>query len=153
MTYRPTDHEKALYSWLKEVVGADVEVRFAMQAAPRADEPFVTLQVISAQNIQTPMAELTDSLLNTTPNLYKTAMHEHRGATVSVNVYGAQHRDIIAAIERSLFDPHIVGLSRKNGISVQRALSGAQDLTALIASDYAGRSQQDFGCEIGRAHV
>src|SRR5690554_5400865 len=139
MTYQPANHERALYSWLKEVVGADVEVRFAMQAAPRADEPFVTVQVISAQNIQTPMATLTDELLNTTPNLYKTAMHEHRGATVSVNVFGAGHRGIIAAIERSLFDPHIVDLHRQNGISVQRALSGAQDLTALISTDYAGR--------------
>lgn len=142
MTYQPTDHERAIYSWLKEVVGS-VEVRFANQAAPRAGVPFVTLQVIADQPSQTAEVQATTRTLG---DGYATEIHEHRVSTVSINVFGAAHRAIILKIERSISDPHIVDFNQTNNLSVQRAISGAQDLTALMATDYEGRSQQDFLC-------
>lgn len=144
MTYQPTDSERAVYSWLAEVAGTGVEVRFAMQAAPRPDAPFVTLQVISDTANQSAEVVTVDVDFSPAADGYVTRITEHRVATVSVNAFGAAHRAIMARIERSIFDPHVVDLNTQNGVEVQEAIGPTQDLSELVATDYVGRTQLDF---------
>lgn len=151
MTYQPTNYEKALWTWLDLVVGSDVtEIRFANQRAPRAKSPFVTLQVISDIATQTPEARTTDKPFipagdDPPPdNGFIVELHEHRSATVSINVFGANHRALMKRIERSIFDPFVADFNTSNNIEVQEAIGSARDLTALVSTEYEGRTQLDF---------
>lgn len=141
--YQPTDQEKALYKWLDLVVGGQVtEIRYANQKAARPDRPFVTLQVNTDQESQTPEVKTLDE--QHADGTYKQQMTERRTGTVSVNVYGADHKDLIAQIERSLWDPEVTRKNTQNGIQVQRPMSGPQDNTTGLATTFEGRSQQDY---------
>lgn len=145
MTYAPTTEERALWAWIDLVVGDDVtEIRFANQAAPRPDAPFVTLQVISDVANHSPEVVTADVEFDPAADGYVTRIHEHRTATVSVNVFGATHRDLMRRIERSIADPHVVDFNTDQGLEVQEAIGPAQDLSALMATAYEGRTQLDF---------
>lgn len=145
MTYAPTTEEKALWAWIDLVVGDDVtEIRFANQAAPRAKAPFVTVQVLSNSANQTPEVVTADVVFDPPADGYTTQIKEHRVATVSLNVFGADHRDLMHRIERSICDPHVVDFNTDQGLEVQEAIGSANDLSALLATEYEGRAQLDF---------
>jgi len=145
MTYQPMHYEKAVWAWLDLVLGADVtEIRFANQAAPRAKALFVTVQVLSNTANQTPAVVTADVAFDPPAAGYATQIKEHRVATVSLNVFGAGHRSMMARIERSIADPHVVDFNTARGLEVQEAIGSANDLSALLATEYEGRTQLDF---------
>lgn len=141
MSYQPTKYETALWRWIDKCVGALVsEIRFANQAQPIAGDTSVVIRVLQTQQLMTPKIDikLSDS------GLPVYVVSEHRTGTVSINAFGPNHREVMALINSSLWYPPAVDNNTANGVEIQNAITAANDLTALVSTDYIGRTQQDF---------
>jgi len=138
VTYTPTAYEKGLWHWLDSVVGSTVDdIRYANQPFAVGGKTVVTIQVLQVTQEMTPSRRLT------IPGRHEEIESAYTG-TVSVQVFGPNHRAIAQTIVRSLWRDDIGRTNTANGVEVRGEVGGIQDLSALIATDYLARSGVDF---------
>lgn len=138
MSYQPTAYEVALQTWLQGAVGANVPVIYARQSAPPPPGSFVTLQVTSLRPVGTPSAHITDEETAPGSGLYRGQLrHEYRGSA-DVNVFGSNHKDLAAVIERSLWLPATLAGQAEH--TRPMAVSQLADASAVVGAEWEGRS-------------
>ena len=138
MSYSPTAYEAGLWHWLDSVVGSTVDdIRYANQPFAVGGKTVVTIQVLQVTQEMTPSRRLT--VIDR-----REEIESAYTGTVSVQVFGPNHRAIAQTIVRSLWRDDIGRKNTANGIQVRGEVGGIQDLTALVATDYLARSGVDF---------
>lgn len=148
--YIPTSVETALRDWIVASLDAaafdDVVVRFAQQGKVRSPKAYVTIEILTDQELQTPVERLTGTVL--ADGTHEVCMIENREGTVEIISHGENSWAIAKAIARSPWRQDIIGFNSSNNsglkLNIQDAITAITNLPNPMSTTTEQRRQQDF---------
>lgn len=145
--YIPTPTEIAIRKWVVASLGAkafsDVAVIYQGQGFVRSQRPFVTVEVLTDDELQDPEEEV-DGENENPDGTYPVDVFEQRQGTVRVICYGSKSWLVARAIHRSLGRADVLDTNRNNGIEVLRAITPISNVPEFMSTHTEPRRQQDF---------